>query len=244
MLVIPAIDLYEGKVVRLTRGDPSRAKVYSRDPVACARQWEEQGAGLLHVVDLSAALGQTDNLQLIKAMCAAVKVDIEVGGGIRDIRRAQDLLDAGVRRLVIGTRSLDEAFLKSLIVAFGAERICVGVDAKEGRLAVEGWQRQTDIGAFDFIASLKSKGVKWVIYTDINRDGTLAGPDLALVQALSAFPDLRIIASGGVNSLEDIRALKEKAPFLWGVIVGKALYEAHFTLPQAQAALRVKAKRA
>jgi len=233
MLIIPAIDLYQKKVVRLRKGDLAHSTVYSTDPVAMARQWESQGAELLHVVDLSSAFNEGDNISIISEIAKAVGITIEVGGGIRDIAKAEKLMSAGVSRVIIGTKALDEGFLDTLMAAIGPEHIALGVDALDGCLAVEGWKRQTNHRALDFIAFWQKRGIRWVIYTDISRDGTLEGLDFSQVESLASFKEMNIIASGGVGCLEDIKNLKQKAPFLYGVIAGKALYERKFTLKEA-----------
>lgn len=233
MLIIPAIDLYQGKVVRFIRGNPSRSKVYSETPLEVAKRWEAEGAKLLHIVDLSAALGQGDNFQIIKKILKEVEVKVEVGGGIRNFKKAKELVSQGAERIIIGTKGLDEDFLDKLMQIVSKERIAVGVDVIDSYLAIEGWQRKTDFNGLDFIAYLKLKGIKWVIYTNIARDGTLAGIDYREIEKLSLYKDMNIIISGGIASLEDLRTIKESAPFLRGVIVGKALYEEKFSLSEA-----------
>ena len=230
MLVIPAIDLYKGKVVRLTKGDPNHSKIYSDDPVAIAKKWESLGAKFLHVVDLSAALDQGDNLQIIKNILSQVAIKIEVGGGIRSLDKAKELIASGAERVIIGTKGVDEGFLNSLIEAIGKEKIVVGVDTINSNLAVEGWKKQTDFSSSDFMAYLQLKGIKWVIYTDISRDGTLDGVNIEEIKKLSVYKDMNIIFGGGVSSLEDIKKIEDKASFIKGVIVGKALYEGKIDL--------------
>lgn len=225
MIVIPAIDIYRGNVVRLRQGDPAQCTVYSNDPVAVAKDWQSQGAKLLHVVDLSAAFSQGDNRSIIKEIVAAVDIDVQVGGGVRQAAIAQELLDWGVKRIVVGTKAVDETCLDEMIEAVGPEHLAIGIDVAEGNLAIEGWQMKTDIKAIDFIKFLQLKGIEWVIYTDISRDGMLSGMDIGQIQALEAFNNINIIASGGIANLKDIENLKENAPFVWGVITGKALYE-------------------
>lgn len=225
MLIIPAIDLYKGKVVRLTKGDPNRSKIYSDDPIAIAKKWESLGAKLLHVVDLSAALGQGDNLEIIKNILSQVAIKTEVGGGIRSLDKAKELIASGAERIIVGTKGIDEDFLNSVIETIGKERIVVGVDTINSCLAVEGWKKQTDVSSLDFMAYLQLKGIKWVIYTDISRDGTLGGVNIEEIQKLSLYKDMNIIFGGGISSLEDIKKIKDKASFIKGVIVGKALYE-------------------
>lgn len=233
MLVIPAIDLYRGGVVRFLRGDPSSSKVYSNDPLEVARRWSQEGAKVLHLVDLSAALGQSDNLEIIAKIIKEVDCKIEVGGGIRDLAKAQDLISLGAERIVIGTKSLDDNFLKEVLVSLGREKVAVGVDAIDSYVAIEGWQKKTKVKSSEFIEGLQAKGVKWVIYTDISRDGTLEGPNITALHQLVSFSGINFIASGGVASLEDIKKLQKEVPFLKAVIVGKALYEGNIELTEA-----------
>ncbi|MFA7677577.1 MAG: 1-(5-phosphoribosyl)-5-[(5-phosphoribosylamino)methylideneamino]imidazole-4-carboxamide isomerase [Candidatus Omnitrophota bacterium] len=225
MLVIPAIDLYQQKVVRLVRGNPKEPTVYSDDPLAIAEKWQAQGAKLIHVVDLSAALGEGDNRKIIKDICRKVNIDVQVGGGIRDIAGARELLSLGAKRVIIGTKAMDEGFLNELLKNFGKEKIALGVDVLDSCLAVEGWKKKTDFNALDFIAYLELKGVRWIIYTDISRDGTLLGVNCENLSDLGTFRNMNIILSGGIASVEDFKVMQQKCPFFWGVIAGKALYE-------------------
>lgn len=233
MVIIPAIDLLNGNVVRLFRGDPALSKFYSASPVEIAKKWESQGAQCLHVVDLSAALGEKDNFKVIEEIVREVDIKVEVGGGIRSIEKAQELISLGVERVVIGTKGLDENFLKRIVDSLGKEKVAVSVDVIHSFLAVEGWQKKTELKGIDFISQLRDKGIKWIIYTDISRDGTLKGVDYEEIKKLSRFKDIKIIFSGGVSSLTDIKKIKEDMPFIWGVIVGKALYEGKIDLLKA-----------
>ena len=232
MLAIPAIDLWEGKVVRFLKGNPAASTVYSNDPLLVAKEWKEKGAKLLHVVDLSAALGQEDNLKIIAGILKEVDIKVEVGGGIRDVERAKKLISLGAHRVIVGTKSLEDKFLKKLIKLVGVEKIAVSVDAVGSAVAVKGWQEKTSLKVLDFIKNLLSKGIKWIIYTDISRDGTLKGVNLELVKKISVFSDkgANIIIAGGVASLDDIKKIKRETPFVWGVIIGKALYEGKIDL--------------
>ena len=233
MLIIPAIDLYKGKVVRLIRGDPSLSKAYSDNPVEVAKKWQSQGAKLLHIIDLSAALGEGNNTEVIKSILGEVDIDVEVGGGVRSIEIAKEYIDAGASRVIIGTKGLDEDFLNSLIEAIGRDKIIVGVDVINSCMAIEGWKTTTDFNGLDFIAYLQLKGIKWIIYTDISRDGTLDGANYDEVQKLSFYKEMNIIFAGGVSCPEDIKQIKEKASFLYGVISGKAIYEGKINLKDA-----------
>ena len=230
MLVIPAIDLWEGKVVRLLKGNPADSTVYSNDPIQVAKEFKLKGVEFLHLVDLSAALGQEDNLEIIGKILKEVDIKVEVGGGIRDIEKAKKLISLGAERIIVGTKSLEDKFLKDLIRAVGVDKIAVSVDAIDSRVAVKGWQEKSSFEVLDFIKSVIKKGIKWVIYTDISRDGTLEGLNLEPIKEFSSFKKANIIVSGGVSSLEDINKIKEKTPFVWGVIVGKAIYEGRIDL--------------
>jgi len=229
MLIIPAIDLWEGKVVRLLKGNPADSTVYSDNPVLVAKEWKVKGAEFLHLVDLSAALGQEDNLEIIAKILEEVDIKVEVGGGIRDIKKAKKLVSLGAERVIVGTKSLENKFLKDLIRTVGLEKIVVSVDTIDSRVAIKGWQEKTSFEALDFIKSLIKRGIKWIIYTDISRDGTLEGLNLEPIKEFSSFfargRRANIIISGGVSTLDDIKKIRQETPFIWGVIVGKALYE-------------------
>ncbi|MBU2103036.1 MAG: 1-(5-phosphoribosyl)-5-[(5-phosphoribosylamino)methylideneamino]imidazole-4-carboxamide isomerase [Candidatus Omnitrophota bacterium] len=225
MLIIPAIDLLSGNVVRLTKGDPKQSKIYSHDPVEVANHFKVQGAELLHVVDLSAAFGDVDNAAHIKDIITKAKVRVEVGGGIRTLKRARELLALGVERIIVGTRALDESFLKSLLAEFGPEKIVVGVDSKASFVATHGWQKTSLLRDIDFIKVLQSEGVRWIIHTDISRDGMLSGPNIEAFKQFRQLTGMCFIFSGGVTNLDDLHAIKQELPFVCGVIVGKALYE-------------------
>jgi phosphoribosylformimino-5-aminoimidazole carboxamide ribotide isomerase len=233
MLVIPAIDLWQGKVVRLKRGDPQFLTEYSKDPLAIARKWASAGAQLLHVVDLSAAFGKGDNLEIIKEIIQEKIIKMEIGGGIRSLEKARELISAGAERVIIGTKSLDEDFLDSIISSLGSEKVAVGVDVLGTTVAVDGWRQKTTLSGIEFIRFLKNKGIKWVIYTDISKDGMLSGIDAEEVDKFAEFKDMNFILSGGVASIDDLVTIKQKASFIQGVIVGKALYEGKIDLAEA-----------
>jgi phosphoribosylformimino-5-aminoimidazole carboxamide ribotide isomerase len=235
MLIIPAIDLKDGCVVRYVQGRLQK-KVYSRDPVKTARHWARQGAKLIHVVDLDGAFtGVPVNLSLVKAIAEESGAEVQFGGGVRKIETIQALIGYGVSRVVLGTKAIrDPDFLKKVLKKFG-EKIIVSVDAREGRVMAEGWQgKGGGMEAVAFALKMKEAGLGELIYTDIAKDGTLTGPNIKGIKALLKETGMKIIASGGVSSLDDIYRLKmlEKQG-LAGVIVGKALYEGRFTLTQA-----------
>ena len=230
MLILPAIDLYEGKAVRLTRGDYLQIKVYSDDPPALLKSFESSGAKEVHVVDLEGARdGTTPNLALIRKMKQSTGLVLEVGGGIRTMETVRAYLDeAGVDRVILGTAAVTDPDLTRRAVKTYGKRIAVGVDIKDGRVAIHGWTEKTDLDAFAFCRHLEDMGVKTLIVTDISRDGMLKGANLDLYKSLvSEFP-LDIIASGGVASLKDVTALKSAG--IYGAIVGKALYEGAVSL--------------
>jgi phosphoribosylformimino-5-aminoimidazole carboxamide ribotide isomerase len=233
MLIVPAIDIKDGKVVRLIQGKYGK-KVYSEDPLKIARYWQREGAKLIHLVDLDGASGRgINNLDLIKEIIKKVDVPIEVGGGLRDKKTVKDLINSGACRVVIGTKALNESFLCSLFRQF-RERIIVSIDEKSGTVLTSGWRvKNKSIDPFSFALKLKRMGFREIIYTDVNRDGTLEGPNLSGIKRMLK-TGLGVIASGGISSLADILKLTplEKHGLI-GIITGKALYEKMFTLEEA-----------
>ena len=235
MLIIPAIDLIDGKVVRLVQGRRDK-KIYSKDPVKTAKHWERQGAKLIHVVDLDGATtGVPKNLSFVKEIIKNTNVPLQFGGGVRKIETIASLLDCGIWRVVLGTKAAEDvAFLKKAFKTF-KKKIIVSIDALGGRLQVRGWRVSCkNINVIDFANALKEIGFQRIIFTDTSKDGTLKGPNIREIKKLFKETKLKVIASGGVSSLEDLYKLKllEKQG-LSGVIVGKALYEGEFTLTQA-----------
>lgn len=238
MLLIPAIDLKDGRCVRLRQGDMRRETIYSEDPVAVALQWEQLGARLLHVVDLNGAIeGRPANLAQIEAILNAVSVPIQVGGGVRTLDTVRTYLGCGAKRVVMGTAVLqDRAVLEDACELF-PERILVGIDAKNGKVAVKGWTAVSDTSARDLVKTLAGLNLAGVIYTDISRDGMLEGPDLSSLKAFVKDSPVPVIASGGITRIEDIRAIQALDPRIEGVIVGKALYDGKLDLKAALAAV-------
>ncbi len=238
MLVIPAIDLSEGQVVRLARGDMNEKTVYSDDPVAIARRWADEGAQILHVVDLDGAIGgQLANLDAVADILAAVSVPVELGGGLRTVKDVRRVLGIGVQWAIMGTAALrDLRELEGALAEFG-DRIIVGIDARDGKVAVEGWTEGSEVEAAGFAREMERLGVARLICTDIATDGMLTGPNLAAMQEFCEAVEIPVIASGGVSSVEDVRALRELEPLgLLGCIVGRALYTGDLSLPEAIAA--------
>lgn len=232
MHILPAVDIKNGKAVRLVQGEKDRETVYSDSPTDMARRWADQGATYLHVVDLDGAFdGVSENEPHIEAIVKAVGIPVEVGGGIRTLEKAKRLVGLGVARVIIGTKALESrAFVDELVAALPGH-INIGVDARDGLVAVKGWTETSSVDAEKFLASLSGSGVSGIIYTDISRDGALAGANVEAMAAACKATEVPIIASGGVTSLADIEALA-KLP-LFGIIVGKALYEGRLDLAAA-----------
>ncbi len=235
MILLPAIDLMEGKVVRLQRGEAETRKVYSNDPVAFALRWEKEGGDYLHVVDLDAAFaGEPRNLPVIREMASALSIPIELGGGIRSLKHARQAIEAGVSRIIIGTKAVESIqFLRHLVDELGGTRVAVGIDAKNGMVAVKGWTETSGITATDLARRVEDTGVSTIIYTDIATDGMLQGPNIPEVKTMLAAVDCQIISSGGVASDSDLECLASLDD-LYGAIIGKALYEGHILLPQVR----------
>ena len=232
MNIIPAIDLIGGKAVRLVKGDYARVTVYSDTPVAVAKQFEAAGAEYLHLVDLDGAKdGTTANFETIKNIVDNTNLSVDVGGGIRDIGRVEKYVRIGVDRVIIGTAAVtDPDFLEEAVKRFG-DKIVVGVDIKDGYVAIKGWTETSQITCFDFCRKLEDMGVKTVVCTDISKDGMMSGTNLELYREMSEKFALNIIASGGISSLEDVRALSNMNIF--GAILGKALYTGAVELTKA-----------
>ncbi len=235
MLVIPAIDLKGGKCVRLLRGDMHAETVYGDDPLAIGRRWVGEGAQYLHVVDLDGAVrGAPVNTDAIAKLCATLPIPIEVGGGVRSVERAAHLLTAGADRVIFGTAALTEPEVVAEACRAFPGRIAVGVDARDGRVAVQGWTETSAVTAVELARRAEWCGAACIIYTDINRDGTQRGVDVAATRALAEAVGVPIIASGGVASLADIEALLPCEPLgVAGVIIGRALYTGAVRLADA-----------
>ena len=230
MDIIPAIDIKEGRCVRLKQGDFNKEEVYGNDPVEMALYWQEKGVNRIHVVDLDGAKeGHTINFSLISEIVSALKIPVQVGGGIRTIDTIKKYLESGVDRVILGTVALKKpGILKKALKVYGPDRVLVGVDVKQGKVAVEGWIETTEETAYDTINKLKEIGVKTFIYTDISRDGMLSGPNLTGIKELAQLNGVNLIASGGISSNNDIKKLKEIG--INSAIVGKALYKGRLKL--------------
>ena len=235
MLIIPAIDLKEGKVVRLVQGRFEK-KVYSADPVKTAKHWARQGAKLIHIVDLDAAIdGKAPNFDIVGRIIKEAKVDVEFGGGVRTEAIARKLFDAGVSKVVIGTKAVEDNKFLSGLFKKHKEKVIVSIDEIDGNVYVRGWRSKGKAEkTLEFAAKLKGMGFKRIIYTDIKKDGTLKGPNIQGIKKILKETGLEVIASGGISSIGDIIKLKELEKYgLAGAIVGKALYEGRFTLRKA-----------
>jgi phosphoribosylformimino-5-aminoimidazole carboxamide ribotide isomerase len=236
--IVPAVDLKAGRCVRLLQGRADAETVFSDDPVATARRWQDSRARRLHVVDLDGAFaGRPSQTALVRALIAAVRIPVQVGGGLREIAHVEAVLEAGARWAIVGTQAaLDPTFLGQVCERFG-EQVIVGIDASDGRVAVDGWTRVLDLDAIALARDAAAAGAAGIIYTDIARDGTQNGPNLWSTEAVAKAAGIDVFASGGVGSLDDIRQLAT-VPELAGVIVGRALYSGAVDLGAALAAVR------
>jgi len=232
MNIFPAIDLYEGKAVRLLKGDYGNMTVYSENPIEIARDFEDKGAAFIHLVDLEGAKdGTTPNLSIVKQIANETNLFSEIGGGIRSMETVSAYLENGVDRVILGTAAVnDEEFLKEAIARYG-ERIAVGVDIKDGFVAIKGWTEKSEYSCFDFCEKMQKLGVKTLICTDISKDGAMQGTNRELYKELSEKFNMDITASGGVSDIEDIKALRKLD--LYGAIIGKAYYIGAIDLKEA-----------
>ena len=240
MLILPAIDLRGGNCVRLVKGDFKQETIYSEHPEEIALRWEEGGAEFLHVVDLDGALaGEPQNMDAIKRILQAVKIPVEVGGGIRSMESIDRLISIGVSRVILGSVAVHkEELVREACSAYG-NRIVVGIDAKNGIVATDGWEKSASISAVELAKKLGAFGLETIIYTDISRDGTLSGVNVTETAHLARASGIKVIASGGVKSISDIEELKKReCDGIIGVIVGKSIYEGTLSLTEAIAASR------
>lgn len=233
MQLYPAIDMKNGQCVRLRQGAFKDITIYSDAPEKVAAHWQEKGASFLHLVDLDGALaGYSVNEEVIRRIADTVTIPIEIGGGIRSKEAVERMLDLGVRRVIIGTKAAEHPeFLRDMVRTFGEEAIVAGVDAKDGMVAVEGWEKVSSLTASDLCLTMKEYGIRHIVYTDISRDGMLSGPNVEATRKLTEETGLDIIASGGVSCMEDLKCLHEAG--IRGAIIGKALYENRIDLAEA-----------
>ena len=232
MKIIPAIDLMDGKVVRLYKGDPNQKTIYSENPIDVAKKWESAGADILHLVDLDATLGIGSNLEIIKKILEAVSIPVEVAGGLRDESLVLEMAKLS-ERIVLGTLAFkDKTLLKSLLSELGSEKIVISVDHKDGEIVTHGWQQDSGIKLIPAINDFLEMGFTEFLLTNVSRDGTLEGPDLEFLEQACILPNTNIIASGGISNVADIPKVKEKNAF--GVILGKALYEKKISIEEAK----------
>ncbi|RMF41340.1 MAG: 1-(5-phosphoribosyl)-5-[(5-phosphoribosylamino)methylideneamino]imidazole-4-carboxamide isomerase [Alphaproteobacteria bacterium] len=238
MILYPAIDLKQGQCVRLYQGRMDRATVFSADPAGQARAFAEAGCAWLHLVDLDGAIsGRPENRKAVEAILDAVSVPVQLGGGIRDRATVEAWLERGIARVILGTIAVREPDLVRDCARAHPGRVAVGIDARDGRVAVEGWAEATDLDAVALARRFEDAGVAAIIYTDIARDGAMRGPNVEATAALARSVSIPVIASGGVSSLDDLAALRHCGAALDGVIVGRALYDRAFTLAEGIAAL-------
>lgn len=239
MILLPAIDIIDGKAVRLLRGDFSQQTDYDSDPLDAARRWVDAGARALHVVDLDGArTGTPANLRHIERIASALGVPVQVGGGLRSLGSVQAVADSGASRMILGTAAFrDPEFLDAAVARYG-EQVVVSIDARAGRVATAGWVEETDLTVADALHDLQERGVRHFVYSSIDRDGMLSGPDLDGARAFAAGVHHSFVYSGGIGELSDLRALAElREPRLSAVIVGKAIYERRFSVGEAQTLL-------
>ena len=232
MKVTPAIDLMGGKVVRLYKGAPNQKTIYSDDPISIAKKWQDAGADMIHLVDLDATLGLGSNLELIKKIVSSVSIPVEIAGGLRSESLILEALDI-VDRVVIGTFAFKEPqLLQKLLTTLGPEKIVISVDHKDGSIVTHGWQSTTDISLIDSMNEFVTVGFTEFLLTNVNRDGTLEGPDLEFLKQACDLKKANVIASGGISNIDDIPKVKQKNA--WGVILGKALYENKITIQETK----------
>jgi phosphoribosylformimino-5-aminoimidazole carboxamide ribotide isomerase len=236
MKVIPAIDLMSGQVVRLYKGDKNQKTIYSEDPVSVAKQWEQDGADMLHLVDLDATLGIGSNIEIIKKILREIKIPVEVAGGLRDESTILDVAKL-CDRVVIGTLAFkNKEILKKILDTLGPEKIVISVDHRDGEIVIHGWQDETGLKLIESINEFVNMGFTEFLLTNVNRDGTLEGPDTEFLEQACNFQNIHVIASGGISKASDVSLVKEKNAF--GVILGKALYENKISILESKLVLK------
>jgi phosphoribosylformimino-5-aminoimidazole carboxamide ribotide isomerase len=239
LILFPAIDIRDGKAVRLVQGDYGRETQYDDDPVVAARRWVNGGAGWLHVVDLDGArAGEPVNLEHVRRIVAAVNVPVQLGGGLRDSKKVEDAFSSGAERVVLGTAAVRDPEMAEAIAAAHGDRVVASIDARAGKVAAEGWTQESELGVTEVTAELSGRGIRRFVFTPVDVDGLMEGPDLDSFGEVAGSTDGQVIYSGGIGSLDDLRAVAARGlENVEGVIVGRALYEHRFTVDQAQAAL-------
>ncbi|HMA28154.1 MAG: 1-(5-phosphoribosyl)-5-[(5-phosphoribosylamino)methylideneamino]imidazole-4-carboxamide isomerase [Solirubrobacterales bacterium] len=239
MILYPAIDIRDGKAVRLAQGDYDRETTYDSDPVEAARRWVDGGARWLHVVDLDGArAGEPVNLDQLRRIVAAVNVPVQLGGGLRDSKKVEEAFSSGAERVVLGTAAVRNPEMAAAIAAVHGDRVVASVDARSGKVAAEGWTEASDLDTGEVVAALSQRGIRRFVYTPVEVDGLMEGPDLASLREVAKATEGELIYSGGVGTLDDLRSVSRLGlDNLGGVIVGRALYEQRFTVAEAQAAL-------
>ena len=239
MILYPAIDIRDGKAVRLAQGDYERETAYDDDPVVAARRWAEGGARWLHVVDLDGAkAGEPVNLEHVRRIVAAVDVPVQLGGGLRDSKKVEKAISAGVERVVLGTAAVRDPDLAEAVASAHGDRVVASIDARSGMVAAEGWTQESDLEVTAAVAALGERGISRFVYTPVELDGLMEGPDLGSLRRVAETTDGEVIYSGGVGSIDDLRELTGLGlENVGGVIVGRALYERRFTVAEGQAAL-------
>jgi phosphoribosylformimino-5-aminoimidazole carboxamide ribotide isomerase len=239
LILYPAIDIRDGKAVRLIQGDYERETAYDDDPVVAARRWADGGARWLHVVDLDGArAGEPVNLEHVRRIVAAVGIPVQLGGGLRDSKKVEEAFSSGVERVVLGTAAVRDPEMAAAIAAAHGDRVVASVDSRSGEVAAEGWTESSGLSTSEVVAALSERGLSRFVYTPVDVDGLMEGPDLDSLREVAGAAGGEVIYSGGVGSVDDLRALGGlELENLGGVIVGKALYEQRFTVAEAQAAL-------
>ncbi|KGO13790.1 1-(5-phosphoribosyl)-5-[(5-phosphoribosylamino)methylideneamino]imidazole-4-carboxamide isomerase [Clostridium botulinum] len=232
MIILPAIDLKDGKCVRLYQGDFKASNVVAEDPIEIALKFKENRAEYIHIVDLDGALtGQIKNLSIISSIIKTINIPVELGGGIRNLNTIDMLIDAGIERVILGTAALNNRGLVKEAVKKYDEKVAIGIDAKNEKVAINGWLNVSSINYIDFAKEMEKIGVRNIIFTDISKDGTLKGPNLNQLKKLNESISCNIIASGGIKDIEDLKAIKEMD--IYGAIVGKAIYSGNINLNEA-----------
>jgi len=232
MKIIPAIDLMEGKVVRLYRGDPDKKTIYSDNPLDIAKKWESAGADMIHLVDLDATLGRGSNFETLRNITKSVNIPVQVAGGLRNEKIIESALEFA-QRVVIGTRAFnDKTTLGELLTRYGKEKLVISADHNNGLIVVNGWQQSTKISLIDAVNGFVEMGFSEYLSTSITKDGTLEGPDLKPLQEINEMNTVNLIVSGGISNIDDVMKVKELNPF--GVILGKALYENQISIEEAK----------